>query len=196
MKTLFDLLSQSEKARCKVVKYSKDQILYHENDYCYEIGIVISGVISISSYSYQGVEMNYNTILPGGVFGNNLIFSSDPHHRGNVIAKLNSMVVIIRKEVLLSLLQSNREFLLKYLEIQSNFSKTLNMRIKMLSFIKAEDRLLYLLSVNNNIYKMNSVTALASYLNLSREATSRLLSKLKRENIISLNKNEIKLISL
>lgn len=194
MKTLFDLLSPSEKARCKVVRYNKDQILYHENDYCYEIGIVISGVISISSYSYQGVEMNYNTILPGGVFGNNLIFSSDPHHRGNVIAKLSSTVVIIRKEVLLSLLQSNKEFLLKYLEIQSNFSKTLNMRIKMLSFSKAEDRLLYLLNVNNGTYKIQSVTSLASYLNLSREATSRLLSKLKRENIISLNKNIITIL--
>ena len=194
MKTLFDLLSPLEKARCKVVRYNKDQILYHENDYCYEIGILTSGVISISSYSYQGVEMNYNTILPGGVFGNNLIFSSDPHHRGNVIAKLTSTVVIIRKEVLLSLLQSNKEFLLKYLEIQSNFSKTLNMRIKMLSFNKAEDRLLYLLNVNNGTYKIQSVTSLASYLNLSREATSRLLSKLKRENIISLNKNIITIL--
>lgn len=191
MKTIYDLLTNKEKERVKHLKFKKDDILFREGDYCHEIGIVIKGVVSISSYSYQGIEMNYNTIVPGGIFGNNLIFSSDPIYRGNVISKLDTELVLINKETLIEILQNNKTFLLAYLEKQSDFGKTLNNKIKILSFHLAEDRLLYYLNSHNGRVKIRSVTSLAEELNLTREVLSRLLSKLEKENLIRRNGNEI-----
>lgn len=184
MNNIFDLLSIDEKKVIKVISLKKDEILFHENDVCNEIGIVLKGVISISSYSYQGIEMNYNTIMEGGIFGNNLLFSSEPIHKGNVIAKLPSEVALISKPQLLNLLKNNESFLKEYLKIQSDFGKKLNQKIKILSFHHAEDRLLYLLQANNGVLKYRSVSSLASSLNLSREATSRLISALIKEKVI------------
>jgi len=87
MNTLLDALNESELKRTRIQAYPKDTIIYKEDDFCHEITIVLEGVIEISSFSFQGQEMIYNTILPGQVFGNNLLFSSDPHYKGNVICK-------------------------------------------------------------------------------------------------------------
>ena len=195
MKTIFDLLNEKEKTLTRTFTLQKDEILFHEGDECFSIGIVKKGVISISSYSYQGVEMNYNTILEGGIFGNNLLFSSDPFYKGNVISKTLSEVVLIDKVALLNILQNNPLFLKEYLSIQSNFSKALNNKIKILSFNKARDRFLYYLSSHNNDVKYRSITSLAVELNLSREVLSRLISSLKKEGIISLHHNHIILLN-
>lgn len=192
---IFDLLTQKEKEMCQIINLKKDEIIFYEGDTCHEVGIVLLGVIAISSYSYQGIEMVYNTILPPHLFGNNLIFSSDPLYKGNVISKTNSKIVLIKKEILISLLQNNESFLLEYLKEQSNFGKTLNNKIKILSFYHARDRFLYYLSSHDNHIKYLSITSLASELALSREALSRLISELIKENIITKKKNEIYLNS-
>ena len=194
MKTIYDLLTTKEKQLTRKVSLTKDETLFYENDVCHEVGIVIKGVISISSYSYKGEEMNYNTILEGGVFGNNLIFSSDPIYKGNVISKMKSEVILIAKDNLVSILMNNESFLKEYLKIQSNFGKVLNQKIKILSFNTARDRLLFLLNNAGGSIKFRSVSSLAESLNLSREATSRLISSLQKENLLVREGNLIKLI--
>lgn len=191
---IYDLLTKEEKLLTKKVSLKRDEILFYEGDICHEIGIINKGVISISSFSYQGIEMNYNTLLVGQIFGNNLLFSSEPYFKGNVIAKTSSEVILISKENLLKIFASNEEFLKEYLKIQSDFVKNLNNKIKILSFNHARDRFLYYLSSHNNTIKIRSISSLADELNLSREVTSRLISSLKNEGIISRNANIITLL--
>ena len=185
MHYLLNLLTPEQQNRIKISHYKKDDILYREDDYCDEITIVLEGVIEISSFSFQGQKLIYNTVLPNQLFGNNLIFSSDPKYKGNVIANTKSKVAIIKKDILVDIISHNKEFLKEYLKIQSDFGKTLNDKIKILSFKSAEERLLYYLKIHDNKVRVNSIAFLAKELSLSREATSRLISGLHNKSIIS-----------
>lgn len=191
---LISLLNKEEVKKVRFVELEKGEILFHENDDCDDIGVVMSGEISISSYSYHGQEIIYNLLREDDVFGNSLIFSSDPHYKGNILAKKTAKVALISRISLLSIFQTNTEFLHKYLQIQSDFGKHLNGVIKLLSFTNAEERFLYYLFVNHNVISFKSVTALSQTLFLQRETVSRLLSKLEKEKRITRKSHQIFLL--
>jgi CRP-like cAMP-binding protein len=146
------------------------------------------GNVTISSFSYHGREIVFNSLRESEIFGNNLIFSSDPTYKGDVIAKVESVVVLINKNLLLEILQNNNEFLQEFLKINSDFSKSLNTQIKILSFDKAEERFLYFMFINNNRYKYRSITDLSHLLFLKRETLSRLLTRLLLNKDINIDK--------
>ena len=173
----------------------KGEIIYHEGEKCFELGIVNSGNLIIVSYSKNGQEIIYNSLNSGGMFGNNLIFSTNPYYRGDVLAIEDSSIYIINRDKLIKLLMNNKTFLENYLHYQSDISIKLNMTIKLLSFSSIEDRFFYLLSVHNNVYTYKSISDLARILHVSREGLSRLITKLKKDNNIIVIGKTIKLFS-
>lgn len=185
MNALLKELTPEELLKVKILSFPKDYVIYHEDELCDSITIVLEGVIEISSFSFQGLKMIYNTILPNQVFGNNLLFSSDPHYKGNVVCKTKCKIAAIRKDALTDIFASNKLFLNEYLKEQSDFGKTLNNKIKILTLKSAEERLLYYLKSNNGKIKVSSIAFLAKELYLSREATSRLVSSLYKKGLIS-----------
>ena len=189
--TLIDLLTSKEKKLTKTVNLKKEQILFNENDVCEYVGIVMSGIITISSFSFEGNEIVFNKLKSGDVFGNNLIFTKTPFFKGNIIAKTRSQVVLISKQNLTQFLQENQAFLEAYLEYQSLFSQSLNTKIKLLSFDSAEERFLYFLYINKNKIEFDSVTSLATELFMKRETLSRLISKLIKEKVVDRKNNVI-----
>lgn len=192
MNNLLDLLTEEEKKSVIYKKLQKDEILFLEDGICNSIGVIIDGHIDIVSYSFSGKEMVYNSLEKNDVFGNNLLFSDSPRYKGNVISKEKSIVGLINKETLLHLLKSNEKFLVEYLKIQSNFGKSLNAQIKLLSLDNALERFQYYLFSNNNEIHYKNVASLAKTLHLERETLSRLLSKLEKEGVIYRDKHLIK----
>ena len=138
---LLNVLSKKEHQLVKGYQIAKGNIIFHEGDACESIGIIISGKVDIVSYSFQGREMLINSLKAGELFGNNLIFSSSPIYKGDVIAKEKAVIAFISKEDLITLLQNNKEFLELYLQAQSDKAKLLTARIQLLSFPNAEERL-------------------------------------------------------
>lgn len=185
---LFELLTKEDIKLSRLLKYKKEQILFSEDDECLYVGIVIKGEIKIASFTLSGQEIVYNIVKEGQMFGNNLIFSNYPHFRGTVIASSDGELILISKKNILKILQSNLSFLEAYLSSQAEFSKRLNNTIKLLSLSSAEERLLYYLKQNNPL-KIKSISSLSESLYLSREATSRLVSKMVKEDKINRNGN-------
>ena len=181
---ILQTLTKDEQKLLEVKSLNRGEFLFREGQLCTQVAIVVSGQVKISSMNYSGSEVIFNILESDEMFGNNLIFSDNPNYKGDVIALKDSVVVLIKKENLENLLQSNRNFLLTYLNIQSNFGKKLNSTIKMLSFASAEDRFLYYLRENNNEISYRTVTELADILHLKRETLSRILTKLEKENAI------------
>ena len=194
MKKLLETLTQEELSKVKIVNLNKEQILFNEGDICESVGVVISGEIDILSYSFGGKEIIYNHLVLGMVFGNNLIFSSEPKYKGSIIAKKPAKIGLIYKKDLISLLKSNQDFMLCYLQYQSDNTKQLNDKIKLLSIDNAEERFLYFMHMNNNQIIYSSITKLASTLSMQRETLSRLISRLIKENRITKDKHYIKII--
>ena len=174
--------------------YKKGETIFYENDVCSKIGIVISGEISIKSYFSDGKEVIYNTLSKGQMFGNNLIFSSNPYYRGDVVCEQNAEISFLSKESLIKALRNDEDFLIEYLNEQSDFSKTLNFKIKLLTISSASDRLLYYLTFNKNKITYKSITKLAKELYLTRESLSRTIKKLKENKIIKAHSKTITLM--
>lgn len=160
--------------------FKAGKTIFLENDTCKAVAVVKSGEISIKSYFSNGKEVTYNVLEEGQMFGNNLVFSSNPRYRGDVISQKESEIWFLSKENLLKILKTDEELLVLYLTQQSDFSKTLNLKIKLLTINSAEDRLLYYLTFNKNKISYKSITKLADELYLSRESLSRTITKLAK----------------
>ena len=78
-----------------------------------------------------------------------------------------------------------------YLQAQSDFGKSLNARIQLLSFTNAEERLFYYASKNDNVIIFKNVTALAAQIGIQRETLSRLLTSLVKRHLIKKEKGKI-----
>ena len=188
---LLQVLSKKEHKLVNGYQVTKNSIIAHEGDVCENIGIIVSGKVDIISYAFKGKEMLLNSLKAGDVFGNNLLFSSDPIYRGDVVAKEKCVIAFINKENLVYLLQNNQDFLNLYLQAQSDFGKSLNARIQLLSFTNAEERLFYYASKNDNIIIFKNVTALAAQIGIQRETLSRLLTSLVKRHLIKKEKGKI-----
>ena len=188
---LLNVLSKKEHQLVKGYQIAKGNIIFHEGDACESIGVIISGKVDIVSYSFQGREMLINSLKAGEIFGNNLIFSSSPIYKGDVIAKEKAVIAFINKEDLVTLLQNNKEFLELYLQAQSDKAKLLTGRIQLLSFPNAEERLFYYASKNHNIIEYKNVTTLAATIGVQRETLSRLLTSLIERHLIKKEKGKI-----
>ena len=188
---LLNVLSKKEHQMVKGYQIAKGNIIFHEGDACESIGIIISGKVDIVSYSFQGKEMLINSLKAGEIFGNNLLFSSSPIYKGDVVAKEKSVVAFINRENLVYLLQNNQEFLELYLQAQSDKAKLLTARIQLLSFPNAEERLFYYASKNHNVIEYKNVTTLAATIGVQRETLSRLLTSLIERHLIKKEKGKI-----
>ena len=174
--------------------YKPQETIFLENDTCISVGIVKSGEISIKSYFANGKEVTYNVLEVGQMFGNNLIFSSTPRYRGDVISQNQSEIWFISRENLLKLLKQDNELLVLYLTQQSDFSKSLNFKIKLLTISSAEDRLTYYLTFNKGKITYKSITKLANELYLTRESLSRTITKMVKEKKITQISKTLKLV--
>lgn len=188
---ILDLLTEQERKVVNEKHYLKGLTIFNEGEKCDELFIVLKGVIEVASYSEIGNEIIFNIIHKSEMFGNNLLFSSSPYFKGDVIVKENAVIGAIKKKDLIPLLMNNESFLMEYLRYGSDFSKNLNDKIKILSFMTAEERLMYLLDTNNNIVEYKSITELSKRLFLTREATSRLVTKLVNQNKIIRKGNKL-----
>lgn len=191
---LLNVLSKKEHQLVKGYQIAKGNIIFHEGELCESIGIVVSGKIDIVSYSFEGKEQLINSLKAGEIFGNNLLFSSEPIYRGDVVAKEKSVIAFINRDNLVYLLQNNEEFLNLYLKAQSDKAKSLTARIQLLSFTNAEERLFYYASKNNDVIIFKNVTTLAATIGVQRETLSRLLTSLIKRHLIKKEKGKITIL--
>lgn len=192
---MYNLLSSKEKEKLTIVDIKKDQLLFHENEVCVSVALVISGQIVIRSIDLNGKEIIYNIINEGGIFANNLLFSNDKRYKGDVLATQKSKVALLSKDNLIEILMNNEIFLRTYLSVQAENIKQINFMVKLLSLDSARERFIYYLEYHHRLIEIESITRLSKELSLTRETLSRLISSLIKEKIIIKEKQLIKLIN-
>ena len=190
---ILKLLNNKQKNKLIIKEYESNHIIFYEGDKCDNVGIVIKGKVEISSTLNNGNKIIYNTINQNEMFGNNLIFTSNNKYKGNIITLENTNIAYINKNDLLDILKNNNEFLIEYLNRQSEFSKKLNEKIKLLSIKNAKDRFLFYLKINNYKINYSTISLLAEELSLQRETLSRVISKLEKDKVIIKKNKSIEL---
>ncbi len=194
MSRLFDTLNDKDLALFKIREAEKNEVIFREGEKCEYIGIVKEGTLIISSYTFEGKEIIFNTIKSGMMFGNNLLFSNEDTYKGDVKAVYDSKIYLINEKNLLSLCTKNISFLKEYLTLSSTATVNLNERIKILSFGSLKERLSYMLFLHNGILSYQSISHLAKELNVERETLSRYLSQ--QISMGNLRKDNNRLIDL
>lgn len=193
MDNIVKLITKNSGIKYDQVIARKNQTLFFEGDECKMVGLIISGKISIISYLKDGQEVIYNELGKGEMFGNNLIFSSEPFYRGDVVATEESEIAYIEKSELLRALNENVGLLEMFLKQQSDFSKNLNFKIKLLTISSAEERLIYYLTFHKGEVQYRSVTKLAKELYLTRETLSRTMYKMEKNKQLKIENKTIQL---
>ncbi|MCQ2087557.1 MAG: Crp/Fnr family transcriptional regulator [Bacilli bacterium] len=190
MKTFISILENHPK---KIKTYNKNQVISFEGDLCNYVRIIVSGRILISSITISGQEIVYKELKQNDMFGHNLLFSNNPRYRGNVVCLESTDVYEFNKKEFIELLTNYEGFAEAFLQYQSEDSKKLNQQIKVQSLPSAEEKIFYLLQINKQELKFKSITELSRRLYISREATSRAVSKMIKEGKIKIvNKTILK----
>lgn len=189
-----NLLTYISKYNLQVKELLSGDILFNEGDPCDKMGIVVKGELIITTITYNEKEETFNIIKEGEMFGDLLIFSTNPVYLGDVIAKRKTSVIIIPKSKLISLLSSDEEFLNIYMNVICNKAINIKKQAKLLSHKNIEDRILFYLKLKdrgNHIIEYSTITSMAQELSLPRPSVSRSLSCLESKGYITKGKNSI-----
>lgn len=179
---ILDLLNEQERKFLAYHQIKKGDVFLKEGDNPHNVYFVISGIVKISSFSSHGDEELINILQQGDIFANALAFSGT-HLYGDVIAMDNAVVASIDESSIIEIFSTNQAFLKAYLNILSEKTISLQMRVKLLSKRTIEERLIFYLETHNRKLKKN-ISTLSMILLCPRPSLSRSVSKLKREGII------------
>lgn len=179
---ILDLLSEKEKKFLNFYQLKKGDIFLKEGDNPHNVYFVISGMVKISSFSSYGDEELINIFQQGDIFANALAFSGTNLY-GDVIALEKTVLASINETSLIEIFSTNQSFLKEYLNILSEKTISLQMRVKLLSKRTIEERLIFYLETHNGKLLKN-ISTLSIILLCPRPSLSRSVSKLKREGII------------
>ena len=172
----------------KKVNYKKNQVVFNEGDTCNYIGLIESGNITITTYTYNEKEYEINNIPDNGIFGQFIIFGTSKY-LGTGIATKNTTVVQMTKQQLLNAFKDTN-FSENYLSLISNINLKIQQKIKLLSQREIRDKIMFLLTenrkiTNNNTFYFDTKEKLAFFLNITRPSLSRELINMKNDNLIT-----------
>ena len=156
------------------------------------LGVLLEGRIHVKTYSLGGKDFTINTINPGMIYGDILIFGSKTRSfPGNLVTKGFTKVAIIPNKDIKNYLIHDRDFLYNFLEILSDKVYEFNANSKMLSQDSVRDKILFYLyqqkriQMNNKIQLNMTKEELANQLFMQRPSLSRELIKMKNEGLIT-----------
>lgn len=180
-----------------IKSYSKNEVLYHEGDEIDSVGIVLEGLLDISSSTIDGFSFEIHQVNEGDMFGDNLIILGKHTLLGKIEAIRESKVLFISSEDFKKCLLNNNEFLKEYLKITALRNVDNQYRIKLLSQPSIREKILFYLKEeirknHSKIVKL-SITKekLAELLSTNRPSLSRELMRMKKDGLITYSKKEI-----
>ncbi len=159
------------------------------------IGIVLEGQIDVKAYSLAGKNFTINTLTPGMIFGDVLMFGrKSRNYPGNLITKGKTKIAVIPNEDIKVYLIHDSDFMQNYLSILSDKVYNINTKAKLLSQDSVRDKILFYLMQQSKIQNTNKIQLnmtkeeLANILFMQRPSLSRELIKMRNEGLIDFNR--------
>lgn len=187
-----------------IKKYKKNDIIYLAGDEINNIGVVLSGSVSIIKDDIMGNRNILATMSESELFGETFVFSNIKYITVTIEAKENCEILFIQFKQLTNACPFKCDFhntlIQNMLYIISNKNILLYKKIEILSAKTTRLKLITYLNIEMKKNNSNTFTIpfsrddLANYLNLDRSSVSRELSKMRNEGIIKFNKNKFKIL--
>lgn len=166
------------------------------------VGVVLEGKLLIKAYSLGGRDFTINTLEPGMIFGDVLLFGKLGNtYPGNLITKGKVTLAVIPNHLIMEYIK-NPTFLSNFLRVLSDKVYMVNTKNKLLSQDSIRDKIIYYLSEekrhqHSNVIKLNMTKEeLANHLFIPRPSLSRELINMREEGLIDFNRYTITLKNL
>ena len=172
-------------------EYNKNETVFSEVKFASQLGIIITGEITVIKNHYSGKLIKLNTLKPGYLLGISAIFNDKMNYPSELIAQKLSKIIFIKQDELMKIFAINSKVLENYLGYVSNRINFLNNKIEVFTYNNIEDRVLHFLrlrctEINSPVEIKMTKTDLANYLAISRSSLYRALDKLQQSNCIQL----------
>ncbi len=184
--------------------FRKGDFLYKENTYPNGLYCISSGRVKLVNSGENGREHILKIIQAGDVTGENAIFSNNPYHN-SAVAIEDTYVCFIPKDSFMHMLKKSPMLTLDVLQSMAQTVENSQEKQKDLAQRTVKERLANALLYFKNTYGENmeqylniklSREEIADFIGTSTETVIRLLSDWSGENIISLNKKQIRINSV
>lgn len=177
----------------------KGQLLHAEGEICAALEVILSGSLAVERLTPEGDLMSVASFGAGDCVGGNLLFSGDPAYHLAVSASAAAHILVMPRDCLVRLLQSNSAFLLRYLNYVADNAVLLEGQLTYFANLPIRRRVLNYLQVQRRKQGTGRVrlpggkTALAAQLGVHRSSLSRCLAQMKREGILDFDRYSITL---
>ena len=187
-------------------EFKKGTFILHEGDRTDEMGVVLSGRVTIERADMAGNRTLLSGIEPGQFFAETFaLFPQEPLFV-NAVAATDCDVLFFKLGGLYKLRASSEPWMLKFVTNLLAISSRKNLKLSARNFFTApktiSERVMTFLksvSVQKNSSEFEipyNREQLADFLNLDRTALSKELGKMEREGLIEYNKNHFRLLFL
>lgn len=199
------ILSIINSTACSIKTFNPKESIYEIGEEIHSTGIILDGTVDVLQISITGDEIILDRLTQGDVFGNSFSSVSDINNLNYIRSDSHSTILFINIYKLLrecNFICDYRTCLFEnIIDSLSKYNIILNTKIQIMSQKTLRNKLITyfeLLSIQNG---SNEITIpfnreqLACYLGSERSSICRELTKLKEENIININKNNVILLS-
>lgn len=182
--------------------YKKNSVIYFQNEKCVTFDIVLKGIVSVQSTDEKGNYISISDFTIGSELGGNLLFSHKNFYPMMVLAKTEVTLIHLKKDLVLSLCQSNTTFLSKFLHSISDKTLILTDKIKTLSLKSIRQCIIDFLMYESYVQKSNIIKLevtkkdLAEKFGVQRSSLSRELNKMKKDGLIEYDAYSITIVNL
>ncbi|MEH7108824.1 MULTISPECIES: Crp/Fnr family transcriptional regulator [Bacillaceae] len=182
--------------------YKKNQCLFMEGDPRDKIFFLLDGYVMFESGSEEGSMMYVDFVKKNQLFPHGGIFN-DPYYKNTAVAATDIMVYFIQTHVLEEMLKTNPKALILTITKLSEILELHQKRVQQILIPNAQERVLHTLNYlmedlgikdGTDVLIPCPLTAanIAKMSGTTRETVSLIMNQLKREEIISVNKKNIR----
>lgn len=164
----------------KIKEYESGEVLFFEGEKAENVYILIEGRLRVYKTTFKGIEINIDQFAPVSLIGEYANFKKLPY--------LATAEFIEKGKVLAISYKSFEEKFLKDAEMLFSLIKSLTNKVRMLNefiestvLLSADARVAKLILENKEIFEILKHNQIASFLNITPETLSRVLSKFKKK---------------
>ena len=180
----------------QIKHYNKNEYVALCNDSCEKLMILISGSVRGEMTDFSGKIIKIEDIHAPFPIAAAFVFGKNNRIPVDIIVNEPTTIMVIPKDVLLRLLQTELNFLKNFLEVISNRAQFLSQKISFLSFKTIKGKIAYYLLDLAGNERMTlslpvSYTNLAAVFGVTRPSLARAFKELENENLIRIRQKEI-----
>lgn len=191
----------------RTFKCDKGTFLFQEGMEAKELYIILSGRVQISKITADGRELSLRICGENDICGELTLFTDNPKYLLSAKVIEDGEIVAIRKDVLENEIFQNSTLAFEFMKWMSDHFRKTQTKFRDLVLNGKRGALFSTLIRMSNSYGVQQKNGilidlpltnqeLANFCGTSRESTNRILSELKKDNIISVKKGKITILDL